>query len=121
MNRDKYTERCLKILNTNQFVKLNSDPTKATERKAQNVLRKIKSKFSPIECKRLYPTGSSPAKFYETPKIHKLFQGDQVEKLPIRPIISNIDTATYRLAKHLAKLLSPLITSEYTVKSTKSL
>ena len=51
--------------------------------------------------------------------MHKLSQGDQVEKLPIRPIISNIDTATYRLEKHLAKLLSPLGTSEYTAKSPK--
>ena len=35
------------------------------------------------------------------------------------PIISNIDTATYQLGKHLAKLLSPLSTSEYAVNSTK--
>ena len=119
INKDKYTEKCLQILNTNQFVKLNSDPTKTTERKVQNVLRKIKSKFSPNEYKKLYPTGSSPGKFYGTAKIHKLSQGDQVEKCSIRPIISNIDTATYRLAKHLAKLLSPLSTSEYTLKSTK--
>ena len=52
-------------------------------------------------------------------KIHKLSEGDQVDKLPVRPIISNIGTATYRLAKHLAKLLLPLSTSEYTVKSAK--
>ena len=93
---------------------------KTTERKVQNVLRKIKSKFPPNEYKQLYPTGSSPGKFYGTAKIHKLSQGDQVDKLPIiKPIISNIDTATYRLAKHLAKFLSLLSTSEYTVKSTK--
>ena len=98
MNRDKYTKKCLQILNTNQFIKLNSDPTKATERKLQNVLRKIKSKFSPNEYKQLYPTGSSPDKFYETAKIHKLSQGDQLEKFPIRQIISNINTATYRVA-----------------------
>ena len=45
MNRDKYTEKCQQILNTNQFVKLNLDPTKTTERKVQNVLGKIESKF----------------------------------------------------------------------------
>ena len=73
------------MLNTNQFVKLNLDPTKTTERKVQKVLRKIKSKFSPNEYKQLYPTV----------KIYELSQGDQVEKLPIRPIISTIDTATY--------------------------
>ena len=67
----------------------------------------------------MYPTGSSPGKICGTTKIHKLSQGDQVEKPPIRPIISNIDTATYWLAKHLAKLLSQLSPSEYTVKSTK--
>ena len=68
---------------------------KATERKVHNVLQKIKSNFSPNEYKQLYPTGSSPGKLYGTAKIHKLSQGGQVEKLPIRPIISNIDTATY--------------------------
>ena len=118
MKRQKYTEKCLQMLTANQFVKLNSDPMKTTERKVQNVLRKIKSRFSPNECKQLYPTGSSPGKFYGTAKIHKLSQGDQVEKLPIRPIISNIDTATYRLAKHLAKLLSPLSTSELHCEET---
>ena len=46
-----------KILNINQFVKLSSDPTEATERKVQNVLGKIKSKFSPDEYKQLCPTG----------------------------------------------------------------
>ena len=38
----------------------------------QNVLRKIKSKFSEQEYKRLYPTGSAPARFYGTAKIHNL-------------------------------------------------
>ena len=88
MNREKYTEKCLQMLNTNQFVKLNSDPTQTTESKVQNVLPKIKSKFSLNEYKQLYPTGSSPGKFYRTAKIHQLFQGDQVEKVPIRPSIS---------------------------------
>ena len=110
MNRDKYEEKCLQMLNINQFVKLSSDPMKTTERKVQNVLRNIKPKFSPNEYKQLYRTGSSPVKFYRTAKIHKLSQGDQVEKCPIRPIISNTDTATYQLAKHLPKLLSLLST-----------
>ena len=36
----------------------------------------------------------------------------------MRPLISNINTASYQLARYLAKLLSPLSTSGYTVKST---
>ena len=39
-----------------------------------------------------------------------------VEDLPLRPIIFNVGTASYQLAKYLAKLLSPLSKSQYTLK-----
>ena len=39
--------------------------------------------------------------------------------LPLRPLLSNIDTAAYHLSKYLAKMLSPLSQSEYTMKNTK--
>ena len=119
MNKDKYPEKCFELLDVEQFQKLNYDSTKTTERKVQNALRKIKSKLSINEYKRIYPTGSSPGKLYGTAKIHKLSDGDGIEKLPTRPIISNLNKATYYLAKYLAKLLSRLSTSEYTVSSSK--
>ena len=106
------------LLNTEWYKQLTTDPTAATERKIQNVVRKIKSKFSEQEYKRLYPPRSALAWFYGTAKIHKLKNGSTVDDLPILPIISNINTASYQLAKYLAKLLSPLSMSEYTVKST---
>ena len=65
-----------------------------------------------------HPTGLATARFYRTAKIHKLNNDRAVDELPIRPIISNINTVSYQLAKYLAKPLSPLSTSEYTVKST---
>ena len=114
-----YTEKCLSLLNTDQFMKLNTDPTKTTEGKIQRTIRKIKSKLSSQQYYKLYPTGSCPGKFYGTAKIHKLTNNSTIDELPIRPIVSNIGTATYHLAKHLAKLLSPLSQSEYTVKSTR--
>ena len=120
LDRTKYTEKFMALLNTERFKRLTTDPTTATERITQNVLRKIKSKFSKQEYKRLYPTGSAPARFYGTGKIHKLKNDRAVDELPIRPIISNINTASYQLEKYLAKLLSPLSTSEYTVKSTSN-
>ena len=49
--------------------------------------------------------------------MYKLKNDSTVDELPIRPIISNINTASCQPAKYLAKLLSPLSTSEYTVKS----
>lgn len=72
------------------FPKLNHDPTKVTERKVQNALCKIKWKLSINEYKRIYPTGSLLEKLYETTKIHKLSDGHGIEKLPIRPISSNL-------------------------------
>lgn len=59
-----------------------------------------------------------PGKLYGTAKIHKMKTND-ANKLTFRPIIINVGTASYKLAKHLAKLLAPLATSEYTVSSTK--
>ena len=119
MDKRKYQEKCLVLLNTDQFRKLNQDPTKKIEGKIQRVLRKIKAHLTPQEYSRLYPTGSSPGKFYGTAKIHKILPTDGVDKLPIRPIVSNINTSTYQLAKYLAKVLSHLSQSIYTVNSTK--
>ena len=50
--------------------------------------------------------------------MHKLKPDQIVEDLLLRPIISNLGTATYQLAKYLAKLMSPLAQSDYTVTST---
>ena len=120
MNKSKYLEKCLTLLNSEQFVRLNEDPAKTNERKLQRMLRKIKPNLTDQEYKRLYPSGSAPGKFYGTAKLHKISINDDVDKLPIRPIISNTRTTTYQLAKYLARLLSPLAKSEYTVTSTKN-
>ena len=68
---------------------------------------------------KVYPAGSSPGKLYGTAKIHKFDTNGKGDDLPIIPIISNIGTATYHLAKYLAQLLRPLSESEYAVKNTK--
>ena len=41
-----------------------------------------------------------------------------IEDPPLRPIVSNVGTASCHLAKHLAKILSPPSKSEYTVDIT---
>ena len=50
-------------------------------------------------------------------KVHKLSINDTVEEFPLRPIIANLKTATYQLARYLAKI-SPLVRSQYTVESS---
>ena len=64
---------------------------------------------------RTYLTGSEPGKFYGTAKKHKIPVNGTINDLPLPPIISSIGTASYQLAKYLAKLLSRLSTSDYTV------
>ena len=57
----------------------------------------------------LYPSGSCPGKFYGTAKIHNISsENDTADDLPIRPIVSNIGTATYDLVN---KILSKAVVS----------
>ena len=101
MNRGKYFDKCLAILNTEKFVQLQKDPTSFLERKVQCTLRKIKHKLPTDVYAKLHPTGSFPEKFYGTAKVHKsakLAIDNTVEELPLRPIVSNLNTATYQLA-----------------------
>ena len=121
MNKIDYVNKCNELLSTAQFKQLDNDPTRPTERKMQSLLRKIKTHLPDEELyKTLYPTGSAPGKFYGTAKVHKLKTGEGIDKLPLRPIVSNIGTATYQTAKYLAKLLSPLNKSRYSVNCTKA-
>ena len=60
---DKYqVEKCLALLNTNQFVKLERDPTEQIDTKIQGVLRKIKTNISLQEYSSFYLTGFSQLK-----------------------------------------------------------
>ena len=38
MNRNKYADKCLSILNSSHFIQVNYDPTDKLERKLQQVL-----------------------------------------------------------------------------------
>ena len=121
MSKHKYIKKCMSFLTTKQFKQVDSDTTKTLESKVQRSLRKLKSKLSPYEYKKLYPTSSSPGKFYGTARLHKLPANGKIDDLPIRIIVSNISTATYQLAKHVSKVLSRLRESEHNIKGTNDL
>ena len=107
------------MLDNEQFLKIYDDPTKRIEGKIRRCVRKIKSKVSKDEFSNIYPTGYSPGTFYGNAKMQKLPKNGNINDLPLRPIISNIDTASYHLSNYLAKFLLPQSQSEYTVKNTK--
>ena len=119
LDKSLYVDKCNALLNTPQFKQLTSDPTRKYEGKIQRQLRKIKPHLTPSQYRKIYPTGSNPGRFYGTAKVHKLKENDGVKELTLRPIVSNIGSASYELAKFLANFLSPLSISEYTVKNTQ--
>ena len=91
MNRSKCLEKCLPILQGEQFTKLDYDPTSKLESKVQRTLHKIKLKLPENIYKKLCLTGS-PGKFHGNAKIHKLSSND-ANDLPLRPTVSNIGTS----------------------------
>ena len=72
LNRKHYIQKCVSILNTSQFRKLDIDPTKSFETKSAEATTKIKHKSEHNGYSKLYPTGSRSGLFYRTPKVHKL-------------------------------------------------
>ena len=56
MDRTKYNYKCLELLQTDQFIILNHDPTKSIEGKIQRIMRKLKNRLSSKEYYQLYPT-----------------------------------------------------------------
>ena len=73
------------ISDKQKFRKLKEDLKR--ERALHQILREINKKniFSDTEYSNLYPTGSKPARFYGTPKIHKAFLPGSLP--PFRPIV----------------------------------
>ena len=79
IDRKKYKGKCQNLLNTDSFIQVDHDPTKATEGEIQRSIHKIKNNLTKQEYSRLYPTGSSPGKFYGRTKRHKLKKGSSVD------------------------------------------
>ena len=74
--------------------------------------------ITPEDQKQMNPTGSAPGILYGLCKVHKVVPEGQVP--PFRPILSAIDTPSYKLAKYLVPILSPLTVNEYVTKDSFS-
>ena len=74
-----------------------------------------KGSISEAERDKLSPDGPNPARLYGLPKVHKPL----VDGLPkYRPIISQIGSPTYKIAKFLLEFIQPFTSNEYTVRDT---
>ena len=120
MNRCDYVNKAELFLNGPEFERLSVDPTNSFQLLVQRTLLKMKNKFDQNVYKKLYPSSSRPGLFFGLAKVHKLKEGmSTIEHLPLRPVISNIGTATYEISKYLADMLQPLTKNQYTIDSTK--
>ena len=79
------------------------------EDKINNFLRKLqKQNLLLNHYSQLFTSGSSPGIMYGKPKTHK-------PNIPLRPILSSINTPSYNLCKFLIPYLSPLTKNSYTL------
>ena len=96
------------------YKKLERDPTKVYKSKLVNTMKEWKrtKTISDALYYRIYPTSEAVPKFYRLPKVHK-------NNVPLRPIVSSIGSITYKTAKFLASILSPLVgKTEHFVKNS---
>ena len=92
MDRTKYTDKFLELLQMNQCIKFNHDSTNSIKAKIQCMSRKVKNRLSSKEYYQLSnkPTGSLPGKFYGTVKIHKLPSNGFIDNIHLRPLYQTL-------------------------------
>ena len=102
MDKNEYIQQLTHLLsNPSKFQRINSDPTEAIKRKLNSLIA-IANKSSTIFSK---ITGHFEAGYiYGNPKTHK-----DKNNLPLRPIVSQVGTVTYDVAKRLNALIAPFM------------
>ena len=105
LNTTTYKEKANELLSdTNTYTRIKKDPTAKYKTQLVDKLKALKDEEA-IDNKlyrQLYPTTSVVPKFYGLPKVHK-------PSCPLRPIVASRGSITYDTAKHVAKILAPLV------------
>ena len=103
MDRKEYEEKAEGLLATPAYRTIKADPTNKLKAQLIQKLRRIKRETNMSEGmhRSMYPTSCIAPKFHGLPKIHKT-------GTPLRPIVSSRGSATYDLAKVIAKILKAL-------------
>ncbi len=105
MNSTDYKQKAKELLSdTKTYKPLPKDPTKEYKAQLREKLNSLKEqkKIDKKKYLQLMPTAEIPPRFYATPKIHKV-------GTPLRPIIDNVGTVLYNLAKYLTYILQPMV------------
>ena len=126
LDKSAYTEKVLEILaDTSKFRKLKIKEGKDynfvinQEKRICKVLLDLNKKgvLSDSDYNSLAPCGSKPSVLYGLSKVHKPVIDNKPKQ---RPILSAINTPTYKLSKFLVKILEPHTKNELTAKDSFS-
>ena len=103
MDRKDYDQKIRALLDDTSYQAIKRNPTMKIERKVTEVLRSLekKGKLPSDLRKKVQNQNSSTPQLYGLPKIHKA-------SVPLRPIVSSINSPTYNLSRYLAGVLSPV-------------
>ena len=102
MDKTQFEEKMIQLLKDLSYKAIKKDPTAKLERFKQEVISTVhiggnwQTNIRPVEEQLQH----SP-QIYGLPKVHK-------RDPQLRPIVSCIDSMTYKLAKELTKVISPL-------------
>ena len=112
MDKNEYIRQLTHLLsNPSKFQRINSDPTEAIKRKLNSLIAKA-NKNSTIFSK---ITGHFEAGYINgNPKTHK-----DKNNPPLRPIVSQVGTVTYDVAKRLNALIAPFMQKRHMIESTQ--
>ena len=114
LDKEDYLTKIDNVLSDrSKFKPITRNPTEALKKKLNKIIETANAKMGDIHFKKI--TGEyRPGYLYGNAKTHK-------EGVPIRPIISQIPSPTYHLAKTLNALISPYIPTTHSIRSAEDL
>jgi hypothetical protein len=102
-NESAYKEKISDLLEPEVYETLSKDSMAQIERKIRQLLIKQHKTVFPVALKRkLSPYHNKHPHLYGLPKIHK-------PDIPLRPIVSSIDSPCYAMSEFLHKILTPVV------------
>ena len=111
MKKTDYIDKIENILSdSSKFVKISKDPTESVKQQANNLISSLNVVCGDLKLQKVVGE-FSPGYIYGTVKTHK-------NNNPLRPIISQIPTPTYQLAKKINEIILPYLPAKYNLKST---
>lgn len=112
LDKNDYINKMMNILQDNtKFTRITKNTTNDLKTRLNRIIRSNNKKTDTQKLP-LIEGDYSPGYAYGNVKVHKAGN-------PLRPIISQTPSVTYKLAKHLNDLLSPYTPSSFSLKSTE--